>query len=191
MHLRSVLALVLLSSVAAAQQVTLRGKVEDGPGRGQFLVDCTNTALTSSNVNLNLFNGQHVQIKGVFNGAPGAPSVDVVSIQPVAEIFELRGNPEVGAKIRFGATYTPGTRVAFHVALKPGFRPVSLATGTFFLDRSAARLASGVISQRGNLELELAMPNDPTLVGQTAYAQAVLVTNGKVILSNPDCKVIR
>jgi len=186
MQLRSVVPLLLLSSVAAAQQVTLRGKVEDVPGTGGFIVDCTQTRLTGA---VAPFLGQHVLVRGDVVGT-NPPTVQVASIVATPEIFEIPGNPEVGNTMRFGATYTPGSRVDFYFALAPGFQPLG-RSGTAFLGATARRVATGVIPQGGNLEIAVRMPNDAALIGRDVYAQAVLVSGRQVVISNPDCKEIR
>lgn len=188
MRLRFLVPLFLLSTAAAAQQVTLRGKIENVPGG--FVVDCTQTRLTGAPQTLQSFLGQHVLVRGNVLAA-NPPTVEVVSIASTPETFEIPGNPEVGKTMRFGATYTPGTRVEFFVALAPGFQPLG-RVGTGFLDaRSARRAATGIISQRGILEVSVGMPNNPALIGRDVYAQAVLVSGRQVLLSNPDCKEIR
>ena len=192
MRLLSLVLLSLPTVAAAQQQVTLRGKVEDVSGTAnQFVVDCSNTALTSSTINLNAFVGQQVLLEGTQVGTAQLPHVVVTAITPVAEIFEIPGNPEVGDTLRFGVTYTPGTRVLFYASLGSGLVRFGRA-GSFMLDPASAVLgASGVISQPGQLETSMALPNELTLVGRTAFAQALLRSGGQLLLSNPDCKTIR
>jgi len=180
--------LLLLSSPLVAQEVTLRGKVEDVLSTGQFVVDCSNTSLVSSAVNLGAFVGQHVLLTGALLPNTGGPLVNVSSLQPTAEIFEIPGNPQVGEEMRFAAAFTPGTRVVFFASLAPGFTPVGRA-GTLLLDRrQLVRGPTGIIPAPGNLELEIAVPNIPELIGLDVYAQALLLTGSGMILSNPDCK---
>jgi len=74
----------------------------------------------------------------------------VLSIQPDAETFEISGHPEIGGRLRFGATYQSGSRAIFYAALEPGFR--SLRPGVFFLDgASNVRAAAGKLNALGNL----------------------------------------
>jgi len=191
MQLRHLLPLFLLASAASAQQqVTLQGKVEDASPSG-FLVACTDTRLESSAFNLNLFLGENVQITGTRVQTTGTPLVNVTGIQIVPEIFEIPGNPEVGQDIRFGATYTPGSQAIFFAALAPGFTPVR-SMGTLLIDAPGrVRMGSAVIPPVGNVEITVPMPNDPSLVGLTVYAQTVLRTGSTFLLSNPDCKDIQ
>lgn len=185
------LSVFLLCSVAAAQDVTLRGKVEDVRGTRQFVVDCTDTHLTSSRFDLNAYVGQHVVLKGTRIAGPGVPLVEVISIALAKEIFEIPGNPAIGQKLRFSATYTPGSRVIFYAALGSGFRGLGRA-GTFLLDpRSSFRASTGIIPALGQLETAIRMPDDPALVGLTAYGQAAILSGGALFFSNPDCKTIR
>ena len=191
MRLRLPISLFLLSSAAMAQQITLRGKVEDAAGGNQFVVDCSSTRLTSATFDLNTFVGQQVLITGTQVGTPQAPLVEVATIAVIPEIFEIPGNPEVGNELRFGATHTPGARVSFFVALGPGFRRVGRA-GTFMLDLSTTVFATaGTIPAPGNLELVIPLPNDPALIGRDVHAQALLFSGGALVISNPDCKTIR
>jgi len=190
MQPRFLLPLFLLASAATAQQVTLQGKVEDANPSG-FVVGCTDTRLESSAFNLNLFVGQNVQIRGTRVQTTGSPLVNVTAIQPTPEILEIPGNPEVGQDIRFGATYTPGSQAIFFAALEPGFTSVG-NVGTLLIDApSRVRMGAAVIPPVGNVEISVAMPNDPSLIGLTVYAQAVVRTGSTFLLTNPDCKDIQ
>ncbi len=191
MRLLRLLPLLLLSSPVLAQNVTLRGKVENVPGTGQFIVDCTDTLLVSPGFNLNSVVGQHVLVHGTVISPSGPPAVNVVSIAAIAEIFEIPGNPQIGGEIRFGATYTAGSRVVFNLALAPGFRRVGRA-GTYFLDTATSiKAAGGIIPASGHLEIAANVPNDPALIGLTVYAQAAIRLGAALVLSNPDCKTIQ
>jgi hypothetical protein len=189
MRLPFLVPLFLVSSLPFAQQITLRGKVEDvGPG---FIVDCTDTQLTSSAFDLNAFVGQHVLIGGTRIGAGNPPLVSVTSIAVTPEIFEIPGNPEIGDTVRFGAIHTPGSQVFFRAALGSGFQPAG-SLGTYFLDPATdVAAASGIIPAPGDLELAVALPNDPALIGLTIHGQAIVRTPGGFLLSNPDCKDIQ
>ncbi len=190
MRLYRVLPLFLLASSALAQQVTLRGKVEDVSGTSQFIVDCTDTELVSSAFNLNDFVGQQALIGGLRLPGGGPPVVDVTSISVIPETFEIPGNPEAGGTIRFGATYTPGSQVTFKAALGPGFLSVG-QIGTYFLDTGTdVRIATRIVPPPGNIEIAIPLPDDPGLIGLDVYAQAVHFSGGQFVLSNPDCKTI-
>jgi len=191
MKLLRLLPLFLLSGAVFAQQVTLRGKVEDLQGTSHWLVGCTDTELFSAGINLHIFVGQQVLVQGAMLAGSVPPHVDVNTIVSTPETFEIPGNPQTGGTMRFAATYTAGSQVAFYAALAPGFRPVGSA-GMFFLDPATAqRVISGVIPALGTLQLSINVPNDATLIGRTVFAQALIRTGSVLILSNPDCKVIQ
>jgi len=183
--------LCLLSSGLFAQQVTLRGKVEDIQGTSRFRVDCTDTELTSSSFDLNAFLGQQVLIQGTRVLPASPPTVEVSSIVASAGVFEIPGNPQIGGTLRFELITTPGTRASIYAARAPGFRSFPTA-GVVFLDPVSAQLAAvGVVSGAGTLSLAIPVPADPLLIGLTVHAQAALVASGTLRFTNPDCKTIQ
>jgi hypothetical protein len=185
------LPLSLLCLPTLAQEVTLRGKVEDVQGTpNQFVIDCTNTALSSTLFDLNLFVGQSVELSGTWSGSPTAPAVQVTQIQAIPETYEIGGGAKLGELSVQGFTAAPGTAVLGLLSLQPGFLPLP-GSGTVLIDLGQTVLqASGVIGGSGVLELPFLIPNNPNLLGLDFYGQGALIAGGNVTLTNPDCKTV-
>jgi hypothetical protein len=181
-------ALALLVVDASAQQVTLRGQVENVAGGGGFFVDCTDTTLTSSTVDLNAFNGQQVELSGTWNGSSDAPSVDVSAIAAVAKLFEVGGGGKLGDEVRFKVTSDPGDVAIMFVALDDGFLPAH-KSGVLLLDfATMLHVATGTVAGDGTFEVKGTIPNDPALDGLVVHGQSfVAFSAGGAVLSNPDC----
>jgi hypothetical protein len=181
-------ALALLVVDASAQQVTLRGQVENVPGGSGFFVDCTDTTLTSSTLDLNAFNGQQVELSGTWNGSSDAPSIDVAAIAAVAKLFEVGGGGKLGDEVRFKVTSDPGDVAIMFAALDDGFLPAH-KSGVLLLDfATMLHVATGTVAGDGTFEVKGTIPNDPALDGLVVHGQSLVVfTGGGAVLSNPDC----
>jgi hypothetical protein len=185
--------LLALSTLASAQSVTLRGKVEDVSGTtGQFFVDCTDVDLSSALFNLNLFVGQQVEIGGTWNGSVGSPAVVVTEIQAVPESFEIGGGGKIGESAQPTVTAAPGSLAFTFASMSSSFLPLGTA-GTGFLGGVVVPTGSGTVGGSGILELSIQIPNDPTLVGFNVFGQAVVVDPGLTAFwfTNPDCKELK
>ena len=184
----------LMTAGLSAQGVRFRGEVEDVSGtQNQFVVDCTNVALTSSTLNLNLFVGEQVEIVGTWNGNFAAPSVEVTALTNVIENFEIGGDDEIGGTANLHVIGAPGDTVLFFGALESGFFPLPSAGAVLIDPASAEILATGTIGGSGQLEVPAPIPNDPALVGFVYHAQALVrsSTSGTFSLTTNDCKEIR
>jgi hypothetical protein len=182
-----VLAVAALS--AQAQQVSLRGKVEDMPANpGRFIVGCTDTELTSSVVNLNSFVGQQVELDGAWNGSATAPVVDVATMNTAAKLFEVGGGGQIGTDLSFKVTSSPGDFTIMFAALDSSFAPAHRAGVLFLSLTPMLTVASGIVHADGTFEVKGSIPNDPTLDGVVIYGQSFIAfTAGGAALSNPDC----
>ena len=195
MHIRFALAPLLVAIAAAAapaQQVSLRGKVEDMPSQpGRFIVGCTATELTSSVVDLNASVGQQVELTGSWNGSSSAPVVDVATLNTVAKLFEVGGGGQIGTDLKFKVTSSPGDFTIMFAALDSGFMPAHKAGVLFLSLTPMLTVASGFVAPDGTLEVKGQIPNDPSLAGIEVHGQAfVSFTTGGATLSNPDCVTI-
>ncbi|MEQ8766536.1 MAG: hypothetical protein RL885_21665 [Planctomycetota bacterium] len=184
-------AIVALSTAVSAQDILLRGKVEDVSGTNQFVIDCTNVMLQSNAFNLNNFVGQQTEIVGTNVGTPQAPIINVSAIQVIPRIFEIGGNGKIGREFQLEVAGTPGDRAWIFPASGPGFGP-SNSWGTFLLNSINTPIASGVIPGNGLLQIQIPIPNNPALVGRTVYGQALVESNGglTITLSNADCNTV-
>ena len=185
------LTLFALSAPAFAQEVTFDGKVEDVSGTtNQFVVDCTDTQLTSGLFDLNLFVGQQVEITGQWNGSAANPSVNVTAIQVVPEVFEIGGGAKIGKTSTLGFTAPTGSTVIGFISLDTSFEPFG-ADGAIFLDQSQIVLSrTGVVGGAGIIQMPFQIPNNPALVGLDIYGQGAVVNGGFISVTNPDCKTI-
>lgn len=185
-------ALLALAATAPAQDVVLRGKVEDVSGTtNRFVVDCTDTALTSAAFDLNAWVGQQVELTGTWNGSSASPSVEVTAIAPIAESFEIGGGAKIGDQAVFAVTSNPGDLTVMFAALGAGFAPTRRA-GTLLLDANPiVEIGSGVVRGDGRLEITVDIPDDPSIVGIEVFGQALIAfAAGGKTWSNPDCKTI-
>lgn len=182
------LALFTLSSLAAAQSVTVRGKVEDVSGApGQFILDCTNVDLSSSNFDLNQFVGAQVELQGTWNGSTASPAVLVTALQSVGESFEIGGSGQIGTLAKPSVTGTPGSLAITFASLSSSFVPTA-GFGTVLLGGIPFHTGSGTIPAGGTRELSVLIPNDSALIGIDIFGQGAIIAAGTVQLTNPDCK---
>lgn len=174
-----------------AQTITFTGEIEDVSGtQNQFFADCTDTTLTSSTLNLNLFMDQPLEITGNWNGDLLNPAVDVTSVTPVVETFEIGGGAKIGETSNLSFFAAPGTVAAGRVCTQPGFLPLG-DSGVLFVDLSTAVIAlNGTVGGSGFLQVNFAIPNNPALVGLDIYGQGALIDSAGITLTNPDCKTI-
>lgn len=186
------LSLLVLSPLAAAQSVMLRGKVEDVSGTsGQFFVDCTGVDLSSAAFNLNLFVGSQTEIHGTWNGSSTNPAIVVTDIQVVPESFEIGGGGKIGEAAKPTVTGAPGSLAVTFASTSTSFAPLG-AWGSSFLGGNPFHTGTGTIPGGGKLELSVHVPNDPTLIGVDVFGQGAIIDTvaGSVLLTNPDCKTL-
>ena len=182
------LSLLALSALSAAQDVTMRGKVEDVSGTtGQFFLDCTDVDLSSGIFDLNLFVSQQVEIQGTWNGSVTNPSVIVNAIQVVPETFEIGGGGKIGELAHPTVTGAPGSLAVTFASFSTSFVPFGGA-GTGFLGGNVFPTGAGTIGGTGILQLDIPVPDDTSLIGVEIYGQGAIVGGGFVTLTNPDCK---
>jgi hypothetical protein len=192
MNMRLLLAPIALFAAATsanAQQVAMRGQVDDMPGHpGRYLVDCTNAELTSSVVNLSSFIGLEVELNGSWNGSSTTPVVDVATMSAVNKLFDISGTGKIATDATFEVTSAPGDFTVMFAALDFGFAPAHRA-GVLLLSLSPMlTVGSGIVAADGTFQLTGKVPNDPALDGIVIYGQAfVAFAAGGATLSNPDC----
>ena len=184
------LALALCASPAFSQDVTFTGKVEDVSGTtNQFVLDCTDTQLTSAFFNLNLFVDQQVRISGQWNGSAGNPSVSVTDIEVIPEVFEIGGGAKIGETSSLGFIAAPGSQALGFISLDTSFTP--FGDGVIFLDQNLiVHTASVTVGGAGVLQIPFQIPNNQALIGLDIFGQGAVIGGGFVTLTNPDCKTI-
>lgn len=187
------LSLLALSALAAAQHVTVRGKVEDVSGTaGEFTLDCANVSLSSTTVDLNLFVGLQVELQGGWNGSTTTPAVAVADMVEVPRSFEIGGGGKIGSAIKPTVTGTPGALAFTMGAVTTSFVPFG-GFGTILLGTNAFPTGSGTIPASGTLELSIQVPDDATLVGVDVFGQGAIVdtVGNSVLFTNPDCVTLK
>ncbi len=188
--LSALLVSLLLSSSATAQQVTLRGEIDDTPG-GTFVLDDTSVALSSSAQNLAAFLGQRVTLTGDWNGSFTAPSIDVLSVAPSAEQFDFDGLLRIGSGSSIELVGEPGRLASGLLSLGSSFLP--LRRGEVALIDPVQRVwtGTGILEPDGELDLSFSVPDDPSLVGIQVFGQGVVFGSSQYELTNLDVETIR
>jgi len=184
-------ATVLFTSLASAQNVHLRGQIEDADVGFGFVIDCTDIALTSSAVDLNQFMDMHFEADGVFNGSATAPAIDITSIQVVPKSFSISGGASIGGRMDFVATANPGDMAILAASLDSG--ATLLGSSVLMLDpQSMLVLGTVVANVNGEGKISIHLPSNQALVGLEVFGQAAIFPSagGPYYLSNPDCKTI-
>lgn len=179
-----------LATSAQTQSVKFRGKVEDVSGMPNvFIVDCTGVHLTSGTIALQTFVGQQTTIEGQWNTSLTDPSVEVTTLTPAFEDFEIGGSAKIGEIAKLHVIGTPGNTFLFFGSLESGFFPLQTA-GAVLIDAPTAEiLGSGTISAAGFAELDGPIPNAPALIGLSYKAQALVrdVPTNTYMLTTVDC----
>ncbi len=148
--MRTLAILALLASSAAAQPVTIAGRVEPAAappscaaGATHRVVD-TSIYLFSSTVNLNSLPAGNLRIIGTDVSA-GCPLVQVNAIEIAKLSASICNTPALGCLVTLDMCPSPttGTYLIF-AAAGTNYLPVSVETGTFLLDPPFFFLTSGV-----------------------------------------------
>lgn len=173
-------AALLTSATVSAQTVVVRGQIQSGRATGCYYcpsvpwaLKYSETPITSSSVNLNLYLGLDVEITANWNGSTSAPSLDVTAVSIVSQSFSFAGQGRLGQDFRFTVNGTPGD-----FAINAGsFDRSFLAFGQlgFFLDPTVAFvLGIGAIDGGGQFRSVLSIPNDPSFVGLHVFGQGLI-----------------
>jgi hypothetical protein len=191
-------AFALIAANADAQEVTFRGKVEDGedlcyycPGFG-YIVNGSKTTLSSSTLNLELYVGSHVVGTGMWNGSATAPNIHVTSLVVTPETFTIGGGHELGDFIDFTAYSAPGDMAVVAGAVgASSFVPLG-AAGVAFLDFSSVRIMGiGEVDDNGEYSAEFFVPDLPAFQGLTVFGQGVVFPQvGEPFVTSPDFKTL-
>ena len=167
----------LLAAPSIAQHVHVYGKVvRHGQ---QFSIDCTNVLLQSSTITLQEFKDDDVGIYGYNVGTLSNPIINVTSIHESEDVLELDGMPKLGKDIELKLESDNGIYYAFFYASGPGFLPLEYipgVSGALLLDLNSTFIfASGFFEEE--VEYEIPVPNDPSLVGVKFWIQAAILTS--------------
>ena len=187
-----------LTFAVGAQTQLVRGDVDGIQGTNRFRLDCTaNVELISNTVNLQALHDASRQMDIEYEmqvidvSAGGRTILNVVSAVQIPEIFGM-GNLRFGRSETWEVFGTPGSPTAIYVDLtaNTGYLPLG-NFGTWILGPNAQFFRSGVIGATGQFRFNFQFPTIPSLLGTSFSAQAGIVQNGAVLITNPDCKEVR
>lgn len=189
---RTLLSLTALTTVLAAQNQPLRGKVEDVQNtQNQFFLGCTNIPLVSTAVNLNNWIGADALMQVTNVGTATSPTLRVDAIQTTPQTLEM-GNLRFN-QARNWTVFAPANSfavVAIDFTANTGFTPLG-SLGTYLLGSNSIVLRSGFAGANNEFLFQFTMPNAPNLTGVPMSSQALIVEPSlAAYLSNPDCKDI-
>jgi hypothetical protein len=198
---RPILALLSLAALAgstASQEVSFRGKIEDGedicyycPGFG-FVVNGSNTTLSSSAYNLNPLIGSHVRATGTWNGSTSSPNIHITWLEVTPESFTLGGGGQLGSELDFTAFSMPGDTAVVAGSFGAASFTVLPGSGVAFLDWNGLFVVgSGVMGSNGELSRKVAIPNIPSLQGLKVFGQGMVFPSaGTPFVTSPDWKTL-
>lgn len=183
---------LLCSPFVAAQDATLRGKVEDVQGtQNQFYLDGTNLPLVSTALNLNTWVGQHAVLQVTNVGTAAAPVLRVDGATATQQQMDM-GNMRLGQTSTWEVTAPNGSfaLIAVDFTANTGFTPLD-PFGTYLLGPSPVQLAAGFTNAPGRFQVSLLTPNDQTLLNLEVTAQALVGEPGGLFyFTNVDSKVV-
>lgn len=191
--LNTILSCLFITSLSHAQQ-ELRGKVEDIRNTtGQFVLDGTTIPLISSTLDLNSLEqqGQHLVMTVVDVGTTGT-ILNVITTTPTTKILDM-GNLRIGRSESWRVSGMSGSVAWVFAGARNSTSYLPLGPlGVWLLGSGARLLANGSVTSLGFYQFQFTMPNLPSLIGVEITSQAVVQEpGGKVLLTNPDSKVIQ
>lgn len=171
----------------AVQDVVLRGEIEDAPGFGQFELDFTDVRLTSATIDLSNFVETKVEIEGTWNGSAVNPAIEVTSVSPAPELFEIGVRPRIGRESYLGFEGSPGDVVVGVISGGDAFIPFADGQVALIDPNLVVLTLFGGINGSGEAELEFGVPDNPSLVGLPVHAQGAIVSTStfEVQVTNP------
>lgn len=189
----------LTASMADAQLVQFRGKIEDAenvcyycPGY-TWILDGTKISLSSSTYNIASYYALQVVGEGIWNGSVTTPTINITSMTVTSETCTVGGGT-IGDTMDFTA-YSPEGDLAVIAAM---LTPVNVTAFGLFqnqvvvLDQNNFVLVGvGTTDEDGEFNVEVTIPQIPALNGFKVTAQAlILPAGGTPFMSNPDYKIL-
>ena len=186
--LRSALVAALLlgvASLAEAQSVTVRGKVE--ANGAIFVLDCTPCQLTSGTINLNALVGLQIEATGTVGGT-NIVNIDQSTL--VNDFLQIGGSSQLGGIMKIEINGPSGRVEQVHVALGNAFKVVK-GMGWFLDFGTAQQIFQAVIPVGGKLEISATVPTSPLFDGLEVYIQDSRFDLGQPgKLGNADCTTL-
>lgn len=193
---RSWLPIVLLAAAVPAQQLTLRGELDEGRSTGCYY--CPNVPYTikfsetpvrsSSGVDLAAYKalGEQLELIGTWDTSTNPAGLDVSAVNVVSQSLSVSNTAATGAKLRFTTSGAPGSLAATAIAFGNGFLPLFGSTAMLLDPASIVVLGANTLDVSGTWRFNLAVPANPGLVGVRFWSQSLLLpTNGTPYSSNP------
>lgn len=196
---RFLLAFSLTAALAAAQSVTVTGRVErvTDPcnSAATHKMACTEILLRSDTVNLTSFEGRMVDVVGTSVGATLCPMVDVTEAiaAPQSTTTLALGGYRINTNVVFTTSAPVGALVLYFFSCEPDFLPV-LTFGTLQLNPFTEFLYWTVDISIGVALRSVRIPNEPRLIGAYTLFQTASVTitpEFSAKLLNAGCFTIR
>lgn len=189
------LCLALLAPVVSSQQpVNLTGQIEQAPPgpcnvRGTHRIACTNVLLYSATIDLEILEGQVVDLQGQLDVQFGCVAIDVQGVTTAVSTtntLALLGY-NTGSPIIFTTDAPLGSLVSYWFSTGPGFVPLG-PVRSLLLDPFATVYGWTDISVGVAVRL-VTIPACPPLVGTTFYMQASRLSLSPfgARLLNPTC----
>lgn len=175
-----------------AQSVTLRGKVEDVQGtQNQFYLDGTTIPLTSTALNLNLWEDEDAILEVTNIGAPGAPVLRVDAATVTQDLMDM-GNMRLGETDSWEVRAPSGSfaLVAIDWTTNTGFTPLD-PFGVYLLGSDPVLLAAGFANALNEFRFLVTPPQDQTMLNLEVSAQAIVgEPSGVWYFTDVDSKVV-
>ncbi len=189
---------LLLASTLCAQVVQFRGKIENEsascyycPNTG-YVLACSDYRLAAGpGIAFAPFNGVHVRGTATIGGTTSNPQLNVITLEPTAETFSIGGGGELGGDFGLTAWANPGDVAFFAAALTKGLSVIPTTDVLFLNPNAYVLLGAELVDGEGEANLEVLIPNIPSLFGINVFSQALIApTSGTPFLTNLDCKTI-
>ena len=177
----TLLAVLLSTSIATAQQVRMFGELE--LENGEYTLAIPGVVLLPGTLDLSNDVGEIVEIHG--NLVPGTPdTVQVTSAAQSDDKLELDGSSRIGESIELCIESSTSPLYYLVASLAQDMIPldsIPLLSGTLFIELPVVTISGGLLTN--NYEHVFPLPNNPALVGIDIWFQAALVNTEFVYIN--------
>ncbi|MGC6487391.1 MAG: hypothetical protein ACON4Z_07080 [Planctomycetota bacterium] len=183
--------LALSTTCLLAQQV--RAFDELAVENGVYSLETSGWELVPGAIDLTLLVDELVEVTGTLDTSGAVPVLTLASAALADDAFEVDGTSQIGTTLDLNVESHAGT-FCFLLGGQAGdaapLDPLGLAqySGTSFLQLPAVMVASGPIVNEAFTH-QLAIPNNPALVGAGLRLQAGVYAGGVVLINAADIEV--
>jgi hypothetical protein len=178
----TLLAVLLSTSIATAQQVLMFGELE--LENGEYTLAIPGVVLLPGTLDLSNDVGEIVEIHG--NLVPGTPdTVQVTSAAQSDDKLELDGSSRIGESIELRIESETSPLYYLVASLAQDMTPLDglpLLSGTLFIELPVVTISGGLLINNKYL-LVFPLPNNPALVGIDIWFQTALVNTEFVYIN--------